>query len=303
MTASPTPILPSTRPFAAIMSNTILSRPLRPLSSSFNSCLRGSTNATTPSVGAITSTSAKTTSASTSSTSHGPASITPPLTQRRYAGTTRRHNNMLKSVPSAPIFTPHSSVASDTIIYNPPSAAPNVYHTPLKFLPANDRRRQLAAVQARIASQSASKGASPITRTGTQLSAPSGYNATLNSLASSYGHSSSSASSTSPTAAAAAAAKLPPPLRQPYEKKYHLTERDIAEIRRLRASDPVKWSRQKLADKFECSQFFIGLVAPAPEHAQRKADEIEEIKRRWGPRRRAAREDRKRRKEMWGRGA
>ncbi|KAK7509263.1 mitochondrial 54S ribosomal protein mL58 [Phyllosticta citriasiana] len=188
---------------------------------------------------------------------------------------------MLKSVPSAPIFTPHSSVASDTIIYNPPSAAPNVYHTPLKFLPANDRRRQLAAVQARIASQSASKGASPITRTGTQLSAPSG---------------------TSPTAAAAAA-KLPPPLRQPYEKKYHLTERDIAEIRRLRASDPVKWSRQKLADKFECSQFFIGLVAPAPEHAQRKADEIEEIKRRWGPRRRAAREDRKRRKEMWGRGA
>ncbi|KAK8176174.1 mitochondrial ribosomal protein subunit L20-domain-containing protein [Phyllosticta citrichinensis] len=238
------------------MSNTILSRPLRPLSSSFNS------------------------------------------------STTRRHNKFLKSVPSAPIFTPHQSVAADTIIYNPPSSAPNVYHTPLKFLPANDRRRQLAALQARAAAaQSVAQGASPITRTGTQLSAPSGYNATLNSLASSYGNISSSSSSSSHPSNSNSAQKLPPPLRQPYEKKYHLTETDVAEIRRLRASDPVTWSRQKLADKFDCSPFFVGLVAPAPEHAQRKADEVEELKKRWGPRRRAAREDRKRRKEMWGRGA
>ncbi|KAK7541926.1 mitochondrial 54S ribosomal protein mL58 [Phyllosticta citribraziliensis] len=230
------------------MSNTILSRPLRPLSSSFNT-------------------------------------------------TTRRHNKFLKSVPSAPIFTPHQSVAADTIIYNPPSSAPNVYHTPLKFLPANDRRRQLAALQARAAAaQCVAQGASPVTRTGTQLSAPSG-------LASSYGNILSSSSSSSNPSSSNPAQKLPPPLRQPYEKKYHLTETDVAEIRRLRASDPVTWSRQKLADKFECSPFFVGLVAPAPEHAQRKADEVEELKKRWGPRRRAAREDRKRRKEMWGRGA
>lgn len=282
------------------MTNTILSRPLRPLSSSFNGCLR-STTATTAS---ITSAAAKNT-CSSGSTSHAASTVTPPLTQRRYAATTRRHNKFLKSVPSAPIFTPHQSVAADTIIYNPPSSAPNVYHTPLKFLPANDRRRQLAALQARAAAaQSVAQGASPITRTGTQLSAPSGYNATLNSLASSYGNMSSSSSSSSlPSSKSNPAQKLPPPLRQPYEKKYHLTETDVAEIRRLRASDPVKWSRQKLADKFECSQFFVGLVAPAPEHAQRKADEVEELKKRWGPRRRAAREDRKRRKEMWGRGA
>ncbi|KAK8185543.1 mitochondrial ribosomal protein subunit L20-domain-containing protein [Phyllosticta citribraziliensis] len=256
------------------MSNTILSRPLRPLSSSFNSCLR-STNATTPAAGAITSAATKNTSSS-GSTSHAASTITPPLTQRRYAATTRRHNKFLKSVPSAPIFTPHQSVAADTIIYNPPSSAPNVYHTPLKFLPANDRRRQLAALQARAAAAH---------------------------LASSYGNILSSSSSSSNPSSSNPAQKLPPPLRQPYEKKYHLTETDVAEIRRLRASDPVTWSRQKLADKFECSPFFVGLVAPAPEHAQRKADEVEELKKRWGPRRRAAREDRKRRKEMWGRGA
>ncbi|KAF3760759.1 hypothetical protein M406DRAFT_47159 [Cryphonectria parasitica EP155] len=45
---------------------------------------------------------------------------------------------------------PHSSflaateagIEQDTIVFNPPSAAPSVYHTPFKFLPKNDPRRR-----------------------------------------------------------------------------------------------------------------------------------------------------------------
>ena len=86
------------------------------------------------------------------------------------------------------------------------------------------------------------------------------------------------------------------------EKKYHLTPADIEEIRTLRTEDPWKWTRKALAEKFECSQFFVGMVGEAP--AKKKAFEekkLEEVKERWGRRKRLAREDRGRRREMWGR--
>ncbi|KAK8198224.1 mitochondrial 54S ribosomal mL58 domain-containing protein [Phyllosticta capitalensis] len=260
------------------MSNTILSRPLRPLCSSISGSSSSSNLALLRSSAPACATPSKT-----------PSTTGTPLEQRRFAATTRRHNKALKSVPSAPVFTaPASANADTTLIYNPPSAMPSVYHTPLKFLPPGDRRRQLAAVQARVAAQQmAVDGQSPVTRTGTALSAASAY----------------SRHASPPSSSSEQPPKLPPALRTPYAKKYHLTAVDIAEIRRLRALDPATWTRQKLADKFECSQFFVGLVAPAPEHAQRKADEVEAIKARWGPRRREAREERRRRKESWGRGA
>ncbi|CAD6569237.1 MAG: hypothetical protein ASARMPREDX12_002264 [Alectoria sarmentosa] len=96
---------------------------------------------------------------------------------------------------------------------------------------------------------------------------------------------------------------LPPVLHKhkPYEKKYHLRQEEIEEIRRLRSKDPYKWTRAKLAEKFECSQFFIGMVAEAPSEKkiaeQRKLKEIQE---KWGKRRRYAREDRGKRRELWG---
>ncbi|KAL9613202.1 MAG: hypothetical protein Q9167_002218 [Letrouitia subvulpina] len=98
--------------------------------------------------------------------------------------------------------------------------------------------------------------------------------------------------------------RLPPPVRQPYEKKYHLKEEDIAEIRRLRREDPSTWTRIKLAKKFECSQFFIALVCEASQ--ERKAqhrEALEAVKSKWGKKRRYAREDRQKRRELWGRDA
>ena len=96
--------------------------------------------------------------------------------------------------------------------------------------------------------------------------------------------------------------RLPPPVRRPYEKKYHLNEEDFAEIRRLRAEDPYKWTRNKLAEKFGCSQFFVGMVAEATkEKKDVEREKIEAVKARWGKKRRYAREDRTKRRELWGR--
>ena len=55
-----------------------------------------------------------------------------------------------------------------------------------------------------------------------------------------------------------------------------------------------------MAEKFGCSQFFVGMVAKVPEKAEQVSREHEDARRRWGQRRRIAREDRERRKVLWG---
>lgn len=92
-------------------------------------------------------------------------------------------------------------------------------------------------------------------------------------------------------------------MRQPYEKKYNLTDVEIKEIQRLRAEDPVRWTRVRLAEKFGCSQFFVGMVAKNEGKAEKVAREHEKARNKWGERRREARHERERRKELWGRDA
>ncbi|KAI9805710.1 MAG: hypothetical protein M1833_005203 [Piccolia ochrophora] len=153
----------------------------------------------------------------------------------------------------ASFLTSPTSPQQDHIVFNPPSSAPSVYHTPSKFLPKDDRRRELF-------------------------------------------------SALSDTSDALSQTNLPPPVRTPYEKKYHLVEKDFEEIRRLRREDPEEWSKEKLAKKFECSALFVGIVCQATK--QRKEEQkqmLEAVKSRWGRRRRTAREDRTRRRESWGR--
>ncbi|KAK0387305.1 hypothetical protein NLU13_5618 [Sarocladium strictum] len=85
--------------------------------------------------------------------------------------------------------------------------------------------------------------------------------------------------------------------------KSHITAQDVAEMKRLRAEDPVTWSVNALAKKFECSTIFVKMAAPASEeHTQWLAEKLERRKARWGPMRSQAREDRKRREEMLHRG-
>ncbi len=174
---------------------------------------------------------------------------------RRHESSARRTTKRLRTKPD-PSFTSSISPSTvhDHIVFNPPSSAPSVYHTPAAFLPPDDPRRKLL-------SQS-------------------------HSHANPYDHPDR---------------RLPPPISKPYEKKYHLREKEIEEIRRLRGSDPFTWTRKKLAEKYDCSQFFVGLICQASEErVEQQTKVLEDIKSKWGMRRRHAREDRTRRRELWG---
>ncbi|ETN37921.1 uncharacterized protein HMPREF1541_07544 [Cyphellophora europaea CBS 101466] len=92
-----------------------------------------------------------------------------------------------------------------------------------------------------------------------------------------------------------------PAVKQPYEKRYHLTKDDVEEMRKLRDEDPVKWSQSALARKFDCSNAFVGFVIKgmSKEKAKQQQAVNEVIRSNWGVKRRTAREDRAIRKERW----
>lgn len=171
-------------------------------------------------------------------------------TARRHESSYRRSKQRLNVKPD-PNFVPSNGALQDHIIFNPPSSSPSVFHTPLKFLPKDDKRRKVLAI--------------------TQER--------LNVLS----H------------------RLPPPVdpKQLKYQRHHLSEKDVAEIKRLRAEAPEKWTRLQLAKKFNCSSIFIGMIAESSE-AKRELErqKLEAVKARWGPTRTAAREDRQRRIEL-----
>ena len=179
---------------------------------------------------------------------------------RRSHQTFSRTKRALNIAPH-PDFAP-SPTGSDTIIFNPPAAEASVYHTPFKFLPKTDPRRRHADLSTLFASPLASKR---------------------------------------PAAAPAQEEpKLPPALNvKSRNPSYHLSQEDVAEIRRLRAEDPVTWSVTKLATKFNCSKVFITICTAAPrEHKERVEKKLDVIKGRWGTIRTKARVERIKRKDM-----
>lgn len=101
-----------------------------------------------------------------------------------------------------------------------------------------------------------------------------------------------------------AEAGLPPKMRYKHRRpRYNLKEEDVEEMKRLRAEDPLTWSVGKLAQKFDCSEVFVKMAAPASqEHREWLKGKLERKMARWGPKKTQAREDRKRRAEMVYRG-
>lgn len=118
------------------------------------------------------------------------------------------------------------------------------------------------------------------------------------------------------------ATQLPPPLRTraPTEHQNQLqtlTPEQIVEMQELRLSNPTLWTRGRLAAKYNCSPFFVGLVgfggsshtqASSNDTAKKAASELvksrhqrrqelQQIK--WGFKKRVDREVRRRRKEFW----
>ncbi|KAM0261845.1 hypothetical protein ACHAQJ_002048 [Trichoderma viride] len=197
------------------------------------------------------------------------AAVSLPLISSRGHKTTARTKRALKIAPHDSFLPSRSAIAAaDSIIYNPPSSEASPEHTPFIFLPRNDPRR-LAIIRLRGSSND-----------------PTAY--TNNTTA----------------AAAATSGDLPPEMRyKRRQPKYNLTKEHIDEMRRLRSEDPLTWSVQRLARKFDCSTVFVQMAAPAPaEHLKWLQGKMERKMERWGPKRTAAREDRKRRAEMLYRG-
>ncbi|KAE9378196.1 hypothetical protein N431DRAFT_435365 [Stipitochalara longipes BDJ] len=69
----------------------------------------------------------------------------------RHESSYRRSRSRLNVKPE-PSFLPSYSktpIQQDHIIFNPPSSAPSVFHTPLSFLPKEDKRKQLLVATAK----------------------------------------------------------------------------------------------------------------------------------------------------------
>ena len=98
--------------------------------------------------------------------------------------------------------------------------------------------------------------------------------------------------------------KLPPSMKyKRREGKQHLKPEHMEEMRRLRAEDPVKWSVNALARKFDCSDIIVRVAAPPPAgHKEWLQQRQERRESRWGPMKTKAREDRKARTDMMYRG-
>lgn len=196
------------------------------------------------------------------------------LASRRHKSTTNRTKRAL-NIPPHPSFL--TSPEEDRIIFNPPSSAATVYHTPFKFLPRTDPRRRANLTQLFASSTT-------ITYNGT--SSPSTQDTV--------------------TAGSEAAADLPPRVQADPDAghpRHHLRPEDVAEMRRLRAEDPGKWSVLALAKRYECAPWFVMMCCQAArEHRDAERERLERVKTRWGPIRSRAREDRARRKELLFRG-
>ncbi|KAF4548819.1 putative ribosomal protein subunit L20 [Elsinoe fawcettii] len=198
--------------------------------------------------------------------------------QWRTEATARRLRKSLR-VKSDPSFTASAEETTDHIIFNPPSSAPNVYHTPPIFLPASDPRRQFHVAAEQAAAPK------PTTAAPTTEASEDALGPTRRLALSRLGRTTTA---------------LPPMMGKPRERKYHLKPEDVEEIRKLRQMDPKQWTVKRLAEFFDCNEFFIRLCASSPEAKAEEDAKIDSIKGRWGRTKREAREDRQRRKELWG---
>ncbi|KAI9900797.1 hypothetical protein N3K66_005059 [Trichothecium roseum] len=178
--------------------------------------------------------------------------------------TAARTKRALKIAPH-PSFQPDRNNPSkgDSIIYNPPSSEATPFHTPFLFLPNNDPRRTVIE---------RARGSNP------QVLAKD--------------------------AVAASEEQLPPEMKYPRRTAtYGLQEEEMLEMRKLRNEDPLKWSVNTLARKFNCSPVFVKIAAPAPkEHHEWLNAKRERKTQRWGAIKLKAMENRRRLTEMMYRG-
>ncbi|CAN8106124.1 unnamed protein product [Discula destructiva] len=173
------------------------------------------------------------------------------------------------NIPPHPSFlVADSRLQQDTIVFNPPSASTNVYHTPFKFLPKNDPRRR-----ANLASLFESHFGTHAPATIEQM--PSVRLSREKNIAAIQNHA----------------------------RENPVTKAEVEEMRALRQQDPHKWSVRKLSAKFDLPMGFVMAACQAPrEKVEFERRKMELVQQRWSPSKRKAMEERKRRAEMLYRG-
>lgn len=179
--------------------------------------------------------------------------------QIRHKATFSRTKRALNIPPHPSFLAADAASEQDTIIFNPPSAAPSVYHTPFKFLPKTDPRRR----------------------------------ANLASLFESHFGGRAAA------AQAVSTSDLPVIAEHKHTDRGPITREEVEEMRALRASDPHTWTVRNLGVKFDLPMGFIMACCQAPrEKIEFERRKMELIRQRWGPAKRKAMEDRARRRQM-----
>lgn len=193
-------------------------------------------------------------------------------------------------------------IDSSHIIFNPPPTTPNVYHTPLKFMPASDPRRKLYQTAPSLYNL-------PSTNTPTfRSTSPSKIQSTTDHVVmNTPGTALREVAFSFPSALAQRipdSSRLPRPVTKPWYHKKELTQDEVEEIRRLRAEDPWKNTVQKLAKRFECSHMLVMGIQSAPAAVKdAHSARIAAAQSKWSTKTQAARRDRERRKELWLRDA
>ncbi|THH03785.1 hypothetical protein EW145_g6011 [Phellinidium pouzarii] len=132
-------------------------------------------------------------------------------------------------------------------------------------------------------------------------SAPSPFSTTVRPASPLLRPSSSSSSSV-------ASADIPVPPRVKKERifpsNHVLSEADFVAMRELRASDPVYYTRTRLAKEFKCSPFLVGQKVPLDKTSKTAAlekiyNEHAQIREKWGEQKSMAVAIRKKRREFW----
>jgi hypothetical protein len=220
--------------------------------------------------------------------------------QSTYRRTTRRL--AMSGAPSMKTSKIGGGPESSHIIFNPPPTTPNVYHTPLKFMPASDPRRKMYQ-----SAPSLYNIPSTPRPTFTSTSPSKAQASTDHVIMNTPGTALREVAFSFPAALAQRVpetARLPPTVGKSWYHERELTQEDVEEIRRLRAGDPWKNTVQALAKQFQCSHLLVMGIQSAPLAVkQAHTARLDAVKAKWSGKTQTARRDRERRKEIWSRDA
>ncbi len=227
---------------------------------------------------------------------------------RRQQSTTSRTKKALKIAPHPSFLAAGpASPTANHVIFNPPSSAPSVYHTPFKFLPKSDPRRQ-ANLSQFLLQQYKEKREHERQRVKLHQQSISSTSSTSTSTSTSTSSSDGGVGGEGEGAGAGAGAgDLPPTLTADEEVRTqpqrNVTREQVDEMRALRAEDPERWSVVRLARRFGCTNWFVMICCRAPaEHAESERVRKQAVRARWGPIRTHARDERGKRKALLLRG-